>query len=206
MDFFKLLTILSDIQHAVNCRPLTYRCADDQNLEIITPNKFLYPSAECNVYLQNPKEVLPASSSRGALLRSLRTRDKILDSFKALWYEEYLLSMRGLYKDLHETPFTNKIKVNDIVLIKNPAKSRQHWHLGRVLQTYPGSDGKVRSVKLLRGDANYEKGARRIELHSLRHLYPIELSITHSHVPLLTNEELVSLNELRVEKDLDFSE
>ena len=64
----------------------------------------------------------------------------------------------------------------------------------------------MRLVKLLRGDANYEKGARRIELHSLRHLYPIEISITHSHVPLLTKEKLVSLNELRVENDLDISE
>ena len=197
--------MLSDIQHTVNCRPLTYRCADDQSLEIITPNKFLYPSAECNVYLQNPKDVLSPSSSRGALLRSLRTRDKILDSFKTLWYEEYLLGMRGLFKDLHETPFVNKVKVNDIVLIKNPAKSRQHWHLGRVLQVYPGSDGQIRSVKLLRGDANYERGARRIELHSLKHLYPIELSITHPYVPLLSSEELASFNELTVEDDLDFS-
>ena len=97
MDYFKLLTVLSDIQHAVNCRPLTYRCADNQSLEIITPNKFLYPSAEANIYLQNPKDVLPSSSSRSDLLRSLQTRDKILDSFKTLWYEEYLLGLRGLY-------------------------------------------------------------------------------------------------------------
>ena len=91
---------------------------------------------------------------------------------------------------MHETPFTNKVQVNDIVLIKNPAKSRQHWHLGHVLQTFPDSDGNVHSVKLLRGDANYERGACRLELHSLKHLYPIELSITHSHVPLLSDEEL----------------
>ena len=43
-------------------------------------------------------------------------------------------------------------------------------------------------------------------MHSLKHLYPIELSITHSHVPLLSDEELASLNELRVDEDLDFSD
>ena len=147
------------------CRPLTNCFADSQSLEIITPNKFLYPSAESNVYLQNPKDVLPSSSSRGDLLRSLQIWDKIFNSFKKLWYEEYLLGLRSLYKDLHETPFINKVQVNDIVLIKNPAKSRQHWNLGRVLQTFPGSDGKVCSVKILRGDAEYEKCNCRLELH-----------------------------------------
>ena len=59
--------------------------------------------------------------------------------------------------------------------------------------------------KNLAGNAEYEKGNCRLELHSLKHFYPIELSITHSHVPQLSDVELATLNEFRVDEDLDFS-
>ena len=107
----------------------------------------------------------------------------MVSHFKSLWYESYLLSLRSLYKNLHETEFVNKIKVNDLVLIKNPVKARQHWRLGRVIELVYGSDNKVRTVKLLRGDAKYrQQSVRKLELHSIKNLYPLELSITHNHV------------------------
>ena len=49
LDYFNLKTVLSDIQVAVNCRPLTYRCAEDNGLEFITPNIFLKPNVESNL-------------------------------------------------------------------------------------------------------------------------------------------------------------
>ena len=182
LDYFKLKTVLSDIQLAVNCRPLTYRCAEDNGLEIITPNKFLKPNAEANLIVGDPKEVLTNTVSRKVLIKSLEAREKMISQFKDLWYEEYLLSLRSLYKNLYENNFENKIKVNDIVLVKNPAKGRHHWRLGRVIELIYGADGKVRSVKLLKGDAKYRASERKLELHSLSHLYPLELSITHDHV------------------------
>ena len=41
LDYFKYVTVLSDIQYAVNCRPLAYRCADNSSLEVITLMIFL---------------------------------------------------------------------------------------------------------------------------------------------------------------------
>merc|ERR1712215_103631 len=67
------------------------------------------------------------------------------------------LGLKDSYKNLFESNFCNKIKVGDIVLVKNPAKTRQHWVLGRIIELYPGPDGKVRNVKLLRGDADWDK-------------------------------------------------
>lgn len=183
LDYFKLKTVLSDIQLAINCRPLTYRCSKDEGLEVITPNKFLKPNVESNLIMRDPKEVLPNSVSRKALIKSLDLREEMVSHFKDLWYEQYLLSLRALYKNLHETDFTNRIKVNDIVLIKNPAKGRHHWRLGRVIELIFGSDNKVRSAKILKGNDKYRTSEeRKLELHSLSHLYPLELSITHDHV------------------------
>ena len=46
--------------------------------------------------------------------------------------------------------------------------------MGRVVELFPGDDGKVRSVKVKRSDGE-------IALHSLCHLYPMELSLTHAY-------------------------
>ena len=40
VEFYDLLTTLSDIQLAINSRPLTYRCSSDSTLDIISPNCF----------------------------------------------------------------------------------------------------------------------------------------------------------------------
>ena len=183
LDYFQLKTVLSDIQLAINSRPLTYRCAEEDGLEILTPNKFLRPHVDNNLIVRNPREDLVDPASRKDLVKSLSVREKMVSHFKSLWYESYLLSLRSLYKNLHETEFVNKIKVNDLVLIKNPVKARQHWRLGRVIELVYGSDNKVRTVKLLRGDAKYrQQSVRKLELHSIKNLYPLELSITHNHV------------------------
>ena len=100
----------------------------------------------------------------------------MLEEFRNLWYDEYLLSLREQWKDLHEVNFVNRLKPDDIVLVKGPPdKKRPYWQLGRVLEVIPGDDGKVRSAKLQRADGH-------IAHHSLNHLYPMELALTHDHV------------------------
>ena len=63
-------------------------------------------------------------TSRSQLLDVFSEREKSLNNFKELWYEEYFLNLRESCKDLHNMNFNNKIQVNDVVLIKNPAKTR----------------------------------------------------------------------------------
>ena len=186
MGYYRLLTILSDIQNAVNSRPLTYRCADDSSLEIITPNCFIKPYVNDNLLFKSNDEsiVQTGPPTRQAVIQSLKNRDKLLEEFRSLWYEEYLISLREQWKDLHEINFSNKVKVDDVVLVKGPPdKKRPYWHLGRVIELLPGSDGKVRSVKLKRADGD-------IAHHSLNHLYPMELALTHDHVALAPDNSL----------------
>ena len=205
LNYFRLVTVLSDIQQAINIRPLTYRCAANGSLEVLTPNHFLKPYAETSLLIKNPKDKLPSTLGRRNLVKSLEIRDRLLDKFKALWYEEYLLGLKETFKDLHESKFENRIKVGDIVLVKNPAVKRQHWVLGRIIEVYPGADGKIRSVKLLRGKADYRDKPAQPELHSLKHLYPLELSITHDHVASPDSYEINNLDGEVVE-ECDFRE
>ena len=176
-SYFRLLTILSDIQLAINSRPLTYRCAQDASLEIISPNIFIRPYANANLLFRDVEESLCGRSPPGRteVLDSIKIRDELFKDFRKVWYDTYLLGMRQLYKDLHQVKFENKIRIDEVVLIKDTKKKRQHWLLGRVVELLPGSDGKVRAVRLWRGD-------RRYAVHSLKHLYPVELAVTHSHI------------------------
>ena len=165
-------------------RYLTYHCAENSGLEIITPNCFLKPNANFSQLLK-PDSKLHQVPSRTEVIKSLNERDAILQDFITIWYTTYLLGLRSLHKDLFQSNFSNKIKVDDIVLIKNfdPrfVKSRQHWKLGRVLDLITGDDGRVRQVKVLKG-RDWNKEPCSVEVHSISHLFPLELSLTHDHV------------------------
>lgn len=52
-------------------------------------------------------------------------------------------------------------KVNDIVLLQDDLAPRNHWKLAKVVEVFPGSDGRVRKIKLLVSDATLnDKGVR----------------------------------------------
>ena len=74
---------------------------------------------------------------------------------------------------MHQVEWNDKISVDDIVLVKLMNRPRPHWVLGRVLELIRGHDQKVRSVKIQRGDGSKAK-------HSICHLYPMELSLSHN--------------------------
>merc|ERR1712002_1130420 len=63
-NYFRIVTVLSDIQHAINCRHLTYRCSDNISLEVLTPNNFLKPNVETNFFLRDARELLNPSNVR----------------------------------------------------------------------------------------------------------------------------------------------
>ena len=190
IGYFKLLTILSDIENAVNSRPLTYRCSGDSSLEIITPNCFLKPQVENGLLFKSENENLLASEPPGRkqIVKTLEHREYLLKQFKELWYQEYLVSLRETCKDLHQIDFENKIQINDVVLVKGPPRQkRPFWHFGRVVELIPGYDHKVRAVKILKGDG----ATGTIATHSLKHIFPMELSLTHTHQAMEPQGSLV---------------
>ena len=195
LDYFKYVTILSDIQLAVNSRPLTYRCTDNNELEVITPLKFLNPYGSNTLLVKNSSASYPRTKSGQELSESLELRDELLDRFKEIWSNEYLMSLRDSYKNLRQENFVDKIKINDIVLIRNIQpefiKRRHYWSLARVLDVIKGHDGCIRSALVLKGSADYLSKKREPEIHPVKHLYPVELSLTHEYtVPLPTADNL----------------
>ena len=172
LHYFELLSILSDIQNAVNSRPLTYR-SSDKDLEVITPNSFLKLHGNCSLVLRREDATPLEPPTNEQLCNTLDMHKELFSKFKDLWHNSYLLSLREHYKNLYEDCWENRIKVDDVVLVKLPNKPRPFWLLGKVLEVIVGHDNKIRSVKVKRGDGV-------IANHSICHLYPLELTITHS--------------------------
>lgn len=79
------------------------------------------------------------------------------------------------------------IKLNDVILIKNPAKSRPYRQLGRVIELFPGDDNKIRSFWVKRGD-------RLTQTHSIQHLHPLEFSLTHGYHPFSLEREEIKIS------------
>ena len=123
--------------------------------------------------------------SQEILEQSLTSRDELFVYFRDQWYRSYLLSLREHCRDLHQCNWSNRIRAGDVVLIKTPNKSRPYWLLGRVLELVVGHDNVVRSVRLKRGDGI-------IVHHSINHLYPLELSLTHAHRDAVGNQSEIN--------------
>ncbi len=172
LSYYELITTLSNIKLAINSRPLTYRSSTDE-LEFITPNSFLKLFGNSSLILRTDDvEVWTEDPTQNQLENSLDKQNEILENFKSLWYESYLLSLREHSRNLYQQNWENKVKVGDIVLIKAVNKPRPFWMMGKILELIMGHDNKVRTVKLKQGNGS-------IEYHSIKNLYPLELNATH---------------------------
>ena len=85
-----------------------------------------------------------------------------------LRYKEYLLNLREQSKDILQVNYNNVIKVGDVIVVKNPMKSRPYWSLVRIMEVTPDDDDLVRSAKIW-------KPAEKLQEHSIKHLYLLEL-------------------------------
>ena len=62
------------------------------------------------------------------------------------WRGEYFsnLSIRSKWNKEQRN-----LKEGDLILLKNDVAPRSHWPLGKVVKTFPGDDGRERTVKVM---------------------------------------------------------
>ena len=135
-------------------------------------------NCELSFQADTPNAIESELISRSTLIHLLEASERKLNKFKILWFEEYLLGLLESCKHLHETELHERIKEDDIVIIKNPAEPRPFRKLGRVLELSKGNDVKVRSARIKTRDSI-------IDPHSLKHLYPLNF-LSHKDT-FLTN-------------------
>ena len=61
------------------------------------------------------------------------------------------------------------MRVDDVVIVQNPNAIRGNWTIGRTVEVYPGSDGKVRNIKVKTATGEYKRPITKIAV-----IYPAE--------------------------------
>ncbi|CAM1312604.1 Uncharacterised protein r2_g2306 [Pycnogonum litorale] len=132
-------SVFAEATTILNSRPLCQLSDDIDDLEALTPSHLL---------LQNPNLAIPPGifDERDVYLRKQWKQSQFLaDCRWKRWVREYIPSLQIRQKCNSEK---RNIRVNDLVMIVSENLKRGQWPLGRVVQVYPGSDGRIRNVQV----------------------------------------------------------
>ena len=134
-----LATVLAEVEHMLNSRPLTYVSSSAGDPQALTPNHIL---------LGRESPGLPPgafSEEDLSTRRRWRHAQQIAEHFWRRWSKEYVPT---LMKREKWTRDTRQFQVDDVVIVADNTAPRVRWPIAQVTKVYPGSDGRVRSVEL----------------------------------------------------------
>lgn len=150
-----LLTALAEAEHVVNSRPLTHVGVDPDDEEPLTPNHFLIGQPSGRPLLANfPKEM-----EEVCVRKQWRLAQQLGDLFWRRWVKEYLPTLANRQKWRKKA---EPLKIDDLVVITDPALPRNSWPRGRVIGVNTGADGQVRSVNIKTSTGEYHRPATKI--------------------------------------------
>ena len=160
LDDEELTTVFTAAESLINSRPLTYQSASPNDDVPLTPNHFLTgrlggefaPSSVDDEITSNPR-------------KRWRRIQEISRHFWSRWIREWLPSLR---KRTKWTELKKDVIDGSVVLIVDLDAPRRSWPLGRVMETYAGKDGHIRTVKVRMNGKDYIRPIAKIcplELH-----------------------------------------
>ena len=123
----------------INSRPLTYQATNPDDLVPLTPNHFLHGQMGG----QFAPEAVDSTDFNPR--KRWRRVQELVRHFWHRWLTEWLPSLNKR-KKWHKD--SNTLKVGDVVLVVSADLPRGKWPLGRVTETFPGKDGRVRVVNV----------------------------------------------------------
>ncbi|XP_072932283.1 uncharacterized protein [Epargyreus clarus] len=132
-----LYTLLTEVEHTVNSRPLTHLSADPRDEEALTPNHFLI-GRSCGA------AVLGEFDDSCLVGRAdWKTVQHMADHFWRRWMREYLPTLMPRRTDKGKN---TDFREGDIVIIADATLPRNTWPRGQIEKTFPGPDGRIRIV------------------------------------------------------------
>lgn len=139
ISFEEMTTILAQIEAILNSRPLCPLSSDPSDLLCLTPAHFLIGET----MLSYPEEdLLDISENKLSLWQKC---EKIRQTFWKRWTKEYLSQLQKRPKWFQES---KNLTPGLMVLLKEDNLPPLSWKLGRIIEVMPGSDGKVRVVRV----------------------------------------------------------
>ena len=147
-----LQTLLTEVERVLNRRAPTANSDGPSDFEPLTHAHFL---------MQRKAICLPPGvfDKTDMYKKKWRQVQYLANLFWERWLKEYLPSLQPRAKWRKALP---NVKPNALVLLVNDNTPRGHWNLGRVIETYPGPDGLVRTVKVKTKDSVYVRPIQKL--------------------------------------------
>lgn len=147
LDDEGLVTLMCVVEGIVNGRPITKLSDDPSDPLPLTPNHLL---------LLRSGSVLPPGYfvQQDIYRRRWRQVQYLADIFWKRWIKEYLPTLQERQKWIIDK---RNLEIGDLILLCNENMPRNQWPLGLVTNTYPGKDGKVRSVQVKTKTGLYDR-------------------------------------------------
>ena len=133
----ELVSAMAGAEGLINSRPLTYQASNASDDQPLTPNHFLHGQMGGNFA---PETVDTTAYNPRKRWRRVQ---ELVRHFWRRWLREWLpgLSPRSKWQKPKED-----LKLGDVVLVLTPDTPRGKWPLGRIIRTFPGPDGHIRTV------------------------------------------------------------
>ena len=111
-------------------------------------------------------------STHQSLTQKLRHHKYLLNQFTKLWRRDYLFNLREKHNLKTKRESQPKIKVGDIVVVKNDSSKWLFWKLAVVDHLLTSADGNVRAANVRASELN---GNTKLLRRSVKHQLPIEV-------------------------------
>ncbi|XP_055633331.1 uncharacterized protein LOC129773712 [Toxorhynchites rutilus septentrionalis] len=159
-------TAAAHIECILNSRPLTPLTDHPDDLDVLTPGHFLIGEPMFSIPQPDVSDVNLTRLSR------LQEMQRLKQDFWNKWSRDYVsqLHQRSKWK----TAVTN-VRKGALVLLKQDGLPPFMWNLGRVVETYVGSDGLVRVVLVRTGQGTYKRAITEVRV------LPLENEGNHEH-------------------------
>ena len=173
LTYEELLTVISEVEMILNCRPLSYVSSEDYE-EPLTPSHLLcghrimsLPDNRSSEAEDSDTDVQPQD-----LDRRMRHLSNVMNHFWKRWRKEYLLELRNSHRNVTQHSSNRIVSIGDVVIVHEENQPRGKWRIGRVEALVTGSDGQVRgAVVRVKTKAGRLTKLRR----PVQRLYPLEV-------------------------------
>jgi hypothetical protein len=156
---FELYTCLLEVANLLNQRPIGKLSQDPDDGRYLCPNDILLGRAT-NAVPQGPFRETSNPRHRFEFCQ------RIIDSFWKRWSVEVL---PHLVPRKQWNRKNRNVRVDDCVIVADPNAIRGKWHMGRVVQVFPGADGFVRNVEVKTATGTYRRPITKLCV-----VYPVE--------------------------------
>ncbi|GFU86972.1 integrase catalytic domain-containing protein [Trichonephila clavipes] len=146
-------TVIIQVEGILNSRPLTPISNDFDNFEVLTPAHFLIGRSINSIF-----EPLVINISDNRLSRWQRTT-KVIQVVWKKWSTDYLNTLQQRGKWMIEK---DNVMCGTMVIVKEDFTPVCNWLLGRVVEVYHGSDGKVRTVRIKTKNGEFRRPITKI--------------------------------------------